>query len=419
MRASVLVREVTAGIGRHPLRSALIAFTFAIGFGSALLTISTVEGGRRTTRKMLEGLGIDVIACFNPMQLGPVAIGRPTGKAIDQKVIEDLRGHLGDQVREVVPMLMEMTLIYDPEDRSAYATTTMAVTSPEFAGILRSGVLAGRFFGPEDRFEGGSSPVVMDEALARLFLENPADAVGMEFPALRQGQPFRARVVGVMRDPILLRRHLDAWDAFAKAREVTARRLEFRNLYVPYDPAKDRPSGALVQVGEVEDVESVDAQLTEFFQTREIEPLYYVQKQWVDSLVEIVDQFSFLAQFLWIVDLVGVLILAGTISFLAVEERFGEVALRRAEGATRADVVLPLILEGMVLAIAALPVGWVMAEWIMKRFIQPILLWEPEYTVFAVVGTPCLLLLVGAGMNYLPARRIAGLSPARVLGGRE
>ncbi len=79
--------------------------------------------------------------------------------------------------------------------------------------------------------------------------------VGEELDAMRVGQPFKARVVGVMKDPISLRRHLDAFDANKRARNITARRLEFKNLYVLFDAERDKPSGVLVQVESIDDID--------------------------------------------------------------------------------------------------------------------------------------------------------------------
>jgi putative ABC transport system permease protein len=137
---------------------------------------------------------------------------------------------------------------------------------------------------------------------------------------------------------------------------------------------------------------------------------------WVDSLVDIVDRFSFLTHFLWMVDLAGVLILVGTIAMLAVEERYAEVAIRRAEGARVSEVVMPLLGEGITLALVALPIGYGLALWILEQFVQPVLVWEPRLPQLAIYGTPVLLLLVGIATNLLPARRVARISPARVLG---
>ena len=123
---SFLFREIRSGIGRHPLRSILVSCTFAIGFASVLVTIATVEGGRRSIREMLLGLGVDVIACFNPMEIGPVHIGDLGGSLIDQAVVEDLRSELAADVRQIIPLRLELAAIYH---RDLFFTTTLMATT--------------------------------------------------------------------------------------------------------------------------------------------------------------------------------------------------------------------------------------------------------------------------------------------------
>ena len=163
------------------------------------------------------------------------------------------------------------------------------------------------------------------------------------------------------------------------------------------------------------DIDAIGQQMATFFAERGADPYYHVQKQWVDSIAEIVDRFSALSHFFWLLDLLVVLVLAGTIALLAVEERYHEIAIRRVEGASVSQVVWPLVGEGALLALASVPLGYLLARWILSQFVTPILAWPPILPGLALMGLPPLFLLVGIASNLRPARRVARLSPTVVL----
>lgn len=416
------MRVAIAAILRHPGRSTLLVLTFALGFASVIAIVATVEGGRRSIRSDVLSLGVDVIAALNPVSLGPLReIGElsPGSRAIDAAAVHELQAELGDTVAAVIPLRMELVLVGSGE--RSVATTLMA-TSPRFAGVMRTGLLAGRFLDDGDRSPAAGatdappSPAVLDEALARLLSpEDPAALVGALVVLTRAGRPLSARVVGVMRDPITLRKHLDAFDGQAAARTVVAKRLEFRNIYVPWRADSDPPSGVLIQVHDPEDAEDELPRLAGFFSSRGMDPYLYAQRTWADFVIGIVDRFSFLSNFLWIVDLLIVVVLTATISLLSVEERTAEVALRRAEGATRTQVVLPLLVEATLLALLSLPVGYALGRLVLEIGIRPVLDWPPHLPPLAVAGTPAAIIVAAWLAHFLPARRIARLDPAAVL----
>ena len=108
--------------------------------------------------------------------------------------------------------------------------------------------------------------------------------------ALRPGHKFRARIVGVLRDPLILRKHMDLFDASSRARMVTARRLEFKNLYVPFDKDRDSVSLLLAQLGDIGMLSMGEELLQEFFAPRDENPIILSQKRWIDFVGEYVDE---------------------------------------------------------------------------------------------------------------------------------
>lgn len=414
--------KVSVGRGpllRHPGRSALLILTFALGFASVLAGVATMEGGRQNIRKDALALGVDVIACLNPVSVGPIQLLLKSGagaRRIDESVIEELAAELDGEVRATLPFRMELARLYLGERSS---TSSLLVTTPEFEGVLKAGLISGRFFNHEDlkpRETGEPTPVVLDEALARDFdAQDPSSLVGAELRLFRDGKLGLAKVIGVFKDPISLRKHLDAFDSQASARSLTSRRLEFKNVYLPWQKGLDQPSGVVVQLYEPGDADVLAPRIKQFFADREMEPYLHVQQRWVEFILEMVDRFSSLSYYVWAVNLLMVVMLTATISLLSVSDRFPEVALRRAEGATRWQVVRPLFVEATLLALLAMPLGLGIGLLILEFGVEPILDWSPYLPPLAVWGTPGLVILAAWLAHGIPARRIAQLDPARVL----
>ncbi|MCI0651528.1 MAG: ABC transporter permease [Planctomycetes bacterium] len=417
----VLLRDAAASLRRRPLRTTLVFLTFALGFTSALVTVGTVDGGSARIRGDLENLGPDMIAALNPVRFDFATLFGAAVAPIDRAVLAELASSELPGVRQVVPISFELVIAARaPHTRP----TLLMATESGFADLMRTGVLAGRFFRAGETHAGGAGAgagagvAVLDEALARdLSPDDPAAMVGEEITITRGGVPARALVLGVMRDPITLRRHLDVYDTQSAARSIGARRLEFRNVYVPISP-RDSLSGVLVQAESLDAVDALAPRVERFFEERKLTPFLHVQKLWTRSLVDMVARFSSVLQFIWVLDLVAVLILVGTISLLAIEERFGEIALRRVEGARIRDVALPVLLDGAILGALALPAGYALARLLLAKVVEPLFGWESLLVPEKLAWLAPLFVGVAVLANGLPAWRVARLAPAAVLGER-
>lgn len=407
-------------IRRHPLRSGLLALTFALGLSSVVSIVGTIEGGRTAIRHDLTALGTDLIAMVNPLRLGSVAIGIPTsGEPIGREHLVTIDERLSAITDSVSPLRVDLGL-------TSYGAIswrhTMVATTPGFRSVLRPGMLEGRFLADEDHWpenEEDVVPAAIDEALAAKFFTDPKEALGVEFRSIREGKAFTSRIIGVVEDPLLLRKHMSSFDATSRARSIPARRLEFLNLYLPWRPAVDVPTLVLIDSPTVDDVDSVLKEVRALVEEEGLGVYIHVQKQWTAMVLEIIDRFSGLGHFIWVLDLVVVLILTGTISLLAIEESIEEVAIRRVEGATILAVVMPVLLEGGMLALLAMGPGIYLGILILEDGIEPVLGWSTSLPAQTVAGTCLALLATSILASILPAIRVAKLEPASVLGKRR
>lgn len=420
IRIGILLRNAILGLIRHPLRSILVTLTFALGLASVVAIVGTIEGGRKAISHDLEALGTDLIALVNPLRLGSVAIGKPTsGRLIDSEHLKKFDERLAGITDSVSPLRVDLGLTTFAGNSWRH---TMVTTTPGFKSVLRPGMLVGRFLEEQDHWPEESTeevPAAIDEALAAKFFADPADALGVKFRSIREGKAFDSRIVGVVKDPLLLRKHMSSFDATSRARSIPARRLEFLNLYFPWRDTEDVPTVVLVDAPSIEQVDSVLEEVKSLVKQEELGVYIHVQKMWTAVVLDILDRFSGLGHFIWVLNLVVVLILTGTISLLAVDESMEEVAIRRAEGATITAVMLPIFVEGGLLAIFAMAPGIYLGKWILDYSIEPVLGWPASLPLQTLTGTCCALLLTSIFASVLPAMRVANLEPASVLGRRR
>lgn len=415
-----ILRNSLLSIMRHRIRSLLVVSTFALGLASVVAIVGTIEGGRRAISHDLEALGTDLVALINPMRLGSLAIGVKTaGRPLEMEDVASIQQQLQGSTDSVSPIRIDLGL--STTQRGTMRHTIIA-TIPEFVSVLRPGMLVGRFLQRQDRWpteDGDEIPAAIDEALAEILFGDPVQAIGQKVRSIRDGRAFNAQIIGVVKDPLLLRQYMSAFDSTSSARSIPARRLQFLNLYLPWRPEIDQPQLLLVDAPGVDDVDEIAARLEKIIASEKLGVFLHVQKRWTSVILDIIDRFSGLGHFIWILDLVVVLILTGTISLLAIDESLEEVALRRAEGATVMEVMLPVLLEGVWLSLAALAPGIYVGQLILQHGIEPVLGWSSWLPPRMIIGTCIGLMTTGLLGSMLPALRVAKLDPAAVLGGRR
>ena len=416
----MLIRDAFTRIARHRVRSVLVTLTFVLGLASVISIVGTIEGGRKAIGHDLEALGTDLVALVNPISLGSVALGAVTaGDPIVEEDLQSLKQAIGETIDSMSPLVIDLGLT---TYREVSWRHTMVSTTPEFESVLRSGILAGRFLSAEDRWPTDPDlpvPTAIDEALALKFFSRAEDALGQRFRSIRKGKAFDCEIIGVVKDPLLLRQHMSSFDATSRARSIPARRLEFLNLYMPWRQGLDEPSVVILDVRDVDTVEQVEPRVARWIREQNKGVYLHVQKEWTGVILGMVDRFRGLGHFIWVLNLIIVLILTATISLLAIDESLEEVALKRAEGALIHQVIGPVFLEAGVLALLAMIPGYFLGMKIVEIGIVPVLGWQAWLPLETLLGTFVALLVTAMLSAVLPAWRVATLDPAPVLCGRR
>jgi putative ABC transport system permease protein len=404
-------------VRRHPLRSLLTASTSAVAIAVTVNVISLVYGLDADVRRDVERFGRLTIDVGRFPVIGAGARQEPLGPAERRQVEEAL----SDLSPVVVPR--RQVAGQAQGDREVERIPVVAV-GPAYLETLEVPLLAGRFF------EGDEDPgavAVLDRSASVLLFPDvlPGDVVGrvieVETPLGRSSR----RVLGVLADPLTYRAVFESFDEGRGARTLTSGLLSFRNIYVPASAlGGGEYAGISLALRSEADVEEAARRLRTIWIPRSSDPLQlrpgvgvFVRREWMNLLGQTTQTGAFLGNVVWIIVVGVAVVMISTLNLLTIRERYDELAIRRCEGARRGDVALQITAEGTLLAflggVAGLPLGYLGSD-VLSRLVQFPFRFEARYAV-AATGVSILLGLLA---SVLPARRAAGLEPARVLSRR-
>jgi predicted permease len=275
------------------------------------------------------------------------------------------------------------------------------VVSPRYFETLRTSLVSGRDFKPQDS-AGAPQVVIINETLARRYFPN-GDALGKRliFGAYR-GAPIplqRLEIVGVIKDS----KYMDLTEQ--------PRRMMFLPLAQSYRPemrlhvrtAQD-PTAMIAAVRR--ESQKLDANLPAYnvktMEEQKDRSLYTAR-----MAATLLSVFGGLALLLASVGLYGVMA-------YVVGQRRREIGVRLALGARQRDVFGLVIKEGMALVAAGVALG--LAGAVAGTRLLTTFLYGIEPTDAATfIGVALLLAAVALLANYLPARRAAQTDPMRAL----
>jgi putative ABC transport system permease protein len=153
-------------------------------------------------------------------------------------------------------------------------------------------------------------------------------------------------------------------------------------------------------------VQSVDPRIAVFL-PRTMEQIISEQRGWRKFETTLVSSFAAIA-----------LLLAAIGSYAlvsyAVTQRFAEIGIRIALGATDKNILKSFTLQGSVPAILGTCLGILLGFWA-GRLSARLLYGIGPYDTLSYCGAAVLIIFVAAAASYLPARRAASLDPSRAL----
>jgi ABC-type antimicrobial peptide transport system permease subunit len=392
-----------ASLRRRALRSFLTALTAAVAVATVFATRGLLRGSEKAIEKDLDRLGIRTVQAVDGtgfVESGGDARHREPLGPVDLAAARTALAAAGVEA-EVLDAWARLGTARPAAGGNPIPVPVLE-TGPAYARTYEAELVEGRFLVDADLAPGAPPVCVLDAETARAL---GGTAVGAEV-ALREGGEERAlRVVGVLADPFRMRISTFAPDMTSSARRAIHQILAFRNVYVPRRAAA--PGGSMLLLAVVAKGEETDRALDAVeraLRGKERGLLVWSRGTWVRNIVETAGEQIQIANIVWAVVLAVALVMIATVTLVGVRERTAEVAVRRSQGATRAQVVGQLLAEGALLAlaggIAGIPLGLLAAD-----RLATLLTWPPYHSPGEGAFAVALGVLVGLLAAALPAWR--------------
>jgi len=408
----LLLRDVRLG-----LRRVLAAPGFA---ATAILTLALGVGANLAIFTVVNAVLIRPLPFAHPDRLVRVAAdARATGGrniGISQPELDDLdRAGIFDGVTALWPVSASLLGGDRPE------RIEVLVTSANYFELLGAAPRLGRVYGPGDAVAGFSDAVVISDGLWRRAFGGAADVVGRK--VVMDTDTYT--IVGVMPADFhhpgeTVRADVDMWSAcgFAAPPFVSPPRRE--QNFLPGVMGRLKPGLTLSQAQDR--LDALSARLRAAYPAN-----YPASVQWTLRLDDVQSELTRRARPTLSV-LMGAVVLLLAIACVNVANltlarsstRVREVAMRRALGATRGQLVRQLLTESLVLAIAGglaalAALAW-SRDWLVALMPSDLpRLTEVHFGGGMVAIGLALSVAAGAVFGIVPAIQVSGVNPAETL----
>jgi len=399
--AGALLGLALRSIRRRALRSLLTALTAAVAVATVFATRALLRGSEVQLEKDLNRLGtrtVDVLDGSGFLEMpGGGAVREPLGPA-DLDAARAAIGKAG-----VGAMVTGAWIRLGTASAGTKAVLVpLVAASPDYFRTYDAEVQRGRLLRPGDAVPGAPPVCLLDAETSRaLGGAGPGAGILLADP----GGQRTVRVAGVLADPFQIRPETHAPDLTASARSALMQVLAFRNVYVPLPEGEEPGALMLMAVADRrEEAWKVHDAIERALRAKERGLLVWSRGTWVRSVLELAGDQIAIANVIWGIVLAVALVMIATVTLVGVLERTAEVAVRRAEGATRGQVTGQLLLEGALLALAGglagIPLGLLAAD-----RLSTLLTWRPYHSLFEGAAAVGLGVAVGLLAAALPALR--------------
>ncbi|GAA6323990.1 ABC transporter permease [Fusobacterium ulcerans] len=289
----------------------------------------------------------------------------------------------------------------------------LSVTTPDFEEIDKIDIVYGRNILPFE-YESGEKVITIDQLTARALFTNEKNAVGqtVELSQGRRGNDIAYKIVGVYKNPL---------EQMIKI--MGGRRIP-RFVRMPlntYDKLFDLQSGGYTSlIVESKDPEKLAEGMTEakklMADITGIEELYEVNSESnaaasFDNILSTLNIFvTFVAGISLFVGGIGVM----NIMLVSVIERTKEIGIRKAIGATNADIMIQFLMESIILTglggILGIIIGVLLGMGIGFAVKIP-----PIFSTASIVSSLIVSTGIGIIFGVTPAKKAAQLNPVDAL----
>jgi len=404
-----LLRDLRYGLRRvlsAPGFTAIAMLTLALGIGANVAIFTVVNA-----------VLIRPLPFPNPDRLVRIAAdaratnGRNIG--ISQPELDDLRDRAGifDGVTALWPVSASLVGGERPE------RIEVMVTSANYFQLLGAAPQLGRLYGPEDAVPGFSDAVVISDGLWRRGFGGARDVIGRK--VVMDTDTYT--IVGVMprdfRHPgETVRGDVDMWSACGFAAAPFTSPPQRQQNFIPGVMGRLKPGLSLEQAQDR--LDAVAADLRSAYPTN-----YPASVQWALRLEGVQRELTnrIRPTLAVLMGAVGLLLAIACVNIANLtlaraSSRVREIAVRRALGATRGQLVRQLLVESLVVAVAGGAAALVALAWAKDWLVAMMPADLPRLTEVRFDGSmvaTALALSIAAGVVFglVPAMQVSGVNP--------
>jgi putative ABC transport system permease protein len=392
----------------NKLRSSLTILGVAIGVVTLTFMVSIIQGLNKAFAEQIESLGSNTIfvSKFDP------SFGRPPNdeelhrKEITQEDAEAIRTEAADAVDSVAPIHRKIASDLRYADKETDTPILFGVT-PEYEYTISQYVGRGRFVVDADMTGRENVAILAQDVVRTLFpFEDP---LGKEIKI--DGRPFR--VVGVMET-------LGNFFGQSRDNSVFIPLATFDKYWRDIDP----PIVVffiIIRPQTRADVRPAMDEITDILRRRRQVPAAAKNNFGVSSQDSLLDFYNQLTGATWLV-LTAIsfvaLMIGGigvmNIMLVSVTERTKEIGVRKAVGATRANILWQFLIEAVVLTALGGAAGLLVGEaasLLMNKY-SPLPAFVPLWAILVGIGISA---SVGIVFGLWPAWKAARLDPIEAL----
>lgn len=385
---------------RQRFRSLMLILSLALGVSSVTLLVSLGEAARGYVLGEFSQLGTDVLAVFPGRKSTSGGMPPVTGTAARDITLDDVRiiESTVPGVRAVAALVVGVApASHGPRERD----TLILGTSADFFAIRQMEMARGDGW-PDIQVDEAAPVAVVGETLERE-LFGPQRAIG-EWLRVRE---YRFRVVGVLRgsgDSF----GADLSDAVfipvASAQQLFNTPGLFR-LLVQVDPRRNRNSM----------ITAIERRMQELHDG-ELDVTVVNPDAMLSSLSDILRMMTLAVAGIAAISLVVAGVLVMNLTLISVQQRTAEIGLLKAVGAASAQVRLLFITEAVLLALAGIAVGFLLAIGVLR-----IAVWalpDLPFTLpwWALLAVSLLTVTTAIVFAWRPSAKAAAMTPVAALG---